>query len=35
MNRALSLPNAGHYFEIRFESIKGFCAHAAGQLLAP
>lgn len=34
MNRAVSLPNAGRFFEIRFESIRGLGAHAAGQVLA-
>ena len=34
MNVAVSLPNAGRLFEIRFESIGGLGAHAAGQVLA-
>src|SRR3989338_6929309 len=34
MNQAVSLPNAGRFFEIRFESLGGLGAHAAGQVLA-
>lgn len=30
----VSLPNSGRFFEIRFESIGGLGAHAAGQVLA-
>ncbi|OGA47292.1 MAG: hypothetical protein A3F74_15440 [Betaproteobacteria bacterium RIFCSPLOWO2_12_FULL_62_58] len=34
VNEAAALPNAGRFFEIRFESIGGLGAHAAGQVLA-
>lgn len=34
VNQAVSLPDAGRFFEIRFESIGGLGAHAAGQVLA-
>jgi len=34
MNESISLPHAGRFFEIRFESIGGLGAHAAGQVLA-
>ena len=34
MNRAESLPDTGRSFEVRFESIGGLGAHAAGQVLA-
>lgn len=34
MNRAALLPNTDRFFEIRFESIGGLGAHAAGQVLA-
>ena len=34
MNQAVSLPNSDRFFEIRFESIGGLGAHAAGQVLA-
>lgn len=34
MNQAVSLPNSRRSFEIRFESIGGLGAHAAGQVLA-
>src|SRR3989338_11125726 len=34
MNQAVSLPNAGRFFEIRFESLGGLGGHAAGQVLA-
>jgi len=34
MNKTASLPQAGRFFEIRFESIGGLGAHAAGQVLA-
>ena len=34
MTQTVSLPNAGRFFEIRFESIGGLGAHAAGQVLA-
>src|SRR3989304_4440134 len=32
--QTVSLPSAGRFFEIRFESIGGLGAHAAGQVLA-
>lgn len=32
--RAVSLPRADQYFEVRFESVGGLGAHAAGQVLA-
>ena len=34
VREAAVLPNAGRFFEIRFESIGGLGAHAAGQVLA-
>ena len=34
MNEMVSLPHASEFFEIRFESIGGLGAHAAGQVLA-
>ncbi len=34
MARRISLPNSGSFFEIRFESIGGLGAHAAGQIIA-
>ncbi len=34
MNPTLSMPNSGRFFEVRFESIGGLGAHAAGQVLA-
>ncbi|OGA89131.1 MAG: hypothetical protein A3G27_08540 [Betaproteobacteria bacterium RIFCSPLOWO2_12_FULL_66_14] len=34
MNRTASLPDTGRFFEVRFESIGGLGAHAAGQVLA-
>ena len=34
MARGISLPNSGPFFEIRFESIGGLGAHAAGQIIA-
>ncbi len=34
MARRISLPNSGPFFEIRFESIGGLGAHAAGQIIA-
>ncbi len=34
MNRTVLLPSTGRFFEIRFESIGGLGAHAAGQVLA-
>jgi len=34
MNKTASLPHADRFFEIRFESIGGLGAHAAGQVLA-
>ncbi len=34
MNQAVSLPYAGGLFELRFESIGGLGANAAGQVLA-
>ncbi|MBI2961994.1 MAG: 2-oxoacid:acceptor oxidoreductase family protein [Betaproteobacteria bacterium] len=34
MNPSISLPDNGRFFEIRFESIGGLGAHAAGQVLA-
>jgi pyruvate ferredoxin oxidoreductase gamma subunit len=34
VNQAVSLPNTGRFFEIRFESIGGLGAHAAGRVLA-
>ncbi len=34
MNKSTSLPNHERFFEIRFESIGGLGAHAAGQVLA-
>lgn len=34
MTKSISLPHAGRFFEIRFESIGGLGAHAAGQVLA-
>ena len=34
MNQMVSLPHASEFFEIRFESIGGLGAHAAGQILA-
>lgn len=34
VSQKVSLPNAGRFFEIRFESIGGLGAHAAGQVLA-
>ena len=34
MSQAVSLPNPGRFLEIRFESIGGLGAHAAGQVLA-
>ena len=34
MNRKVSLPNPERFFELRFESIGGLGAHAAGQILA-
>jgi len=34
MARSVSLPNTGPFFEIRFESIGGLGAHAAGQIVA-
>lgn len=34
MNQAVSLPNSVRFFEVRFESIGGLGAHAAGQVLA-
>jgi len=34
LHRAVSLPDTGRFFEIRFESIGGLGAHAAGQVLA-
>ena len=34
MSQTVSLPNGGRFFEIRFESIGGLGAHAAGQVLA-
>ncbi len=34
MSQTVSLPNGNRFFEIRFESIGGLGAHAAGQVLA-
>ena len=34
MSRKVSLPDTGRFFEIRFESIGGLGAHAAGQVVA-
>jgi len=34
MARGISLPGSGPFFEIRFESIGGLGAHAAGQIIA-
>ncbi|MDH5535268.1 MAG: 2-oxoacid:acceptor oxidoreductase family protein [Betaproteobacteria bacterium] len=34
MKRMVSMPNSGRFFEVRFESIGGLGAHAAGQVLA-
>jgi pyruvate ferredoxin oxidoreductase gamma subunit len=34
LNESVSLPHADRFFEIRFESIGGLGAHAAGQVLA-
>ncbi|MBI3067499.1 MAG: 2-oxoacid:acceptor oxidoreductase family protein [Betaproteobacteria bacterium] len=34
MSHTVSLPDTGRFFEIRFESIGGLGAHAAGQVLA-
>ena len=34
MARGISLPDSGSFFEIRFESIGGLGAHAAGQIIA-
>ena len=34
MSRKVSLPDTGRFFEIRFESIGGLGAHAAGQIVA-
>jgi pyruvate ferredoxin oxidoreductase gamma subunit len=34
MIRNVSMPNSGRFFEVRFESIGGLGAHAAGQVLA-
>jgi len=34
MNGTVSIPNSGRFFEVRFESIGGLGAHAAGQVLA-
>jgi pyruvate ferredoxin oxidoreductase gamma subunit len=34
MNIEVSLPHPGRFFELRFESIGGLGAHAAGQILA-
>jgi pyruvate ferredoxin oxidoreductase gamma subunit len=34
MNKTLELPDSAGFFEIRFESIGGLGAHAAGQILA-
>ena len=34
MSKSVSLPNRERFFEIRFESIGGLGAHAAGQVLA-
>ena len=34
MNNQVSLPRPEHFFELRFESIGGLGAHAAGQILA-
>jgi len=34
MARGISLPGSGSFFEIRFESIGGLGAHAAGQIIA-
>jgi pyruvate ferredoxin oxidoreductase gamma subunit len=34
MNEMVSLPHASEFFEVRFESIGGLGAHAAGQVLA-
>lgn len=34
MNEIVSLPHASEFFEVRFESIGGLGAHAAGQVLA-
>ncbi|OGA83614.1 MAG: hypothetical protein A3G27_15085 [Betaproteobacteria bacterium RIFCSPLOWO2_12_FULL_66_14] len=34
LNSSISLPHADRFFEIRFESIGGLGAHAAGQVLA-
>ncbi len=34
MNRVVSLPDSTGFFEIRFESIGGLGAHAAGQIIA-
>jgi len=34
MARSVSLPGTGPFFEIRFESIGGLGAHAAGQIVA-
>lgn len=34
MNRAITLPDSTRFFEIRFESIGGLGAHAAGQIVA-
>jgi pyruvate ferredoxin oxidoreductase gamma subunit len=34
MARGISLPDSGTFFEIRFESIGGLGAHAAGQIIA-
>ncbi len=34
MNKTVSLPHAGRFFEVRLESIGGLGAHAAGQVLA-
>jgi len=34
MARGVSLPDSGTFFEIRFESIGGLGAHAAGQIIA-
>ena len=34
MARGISLPDSGPFFEIRFESIGGLGAHAAGQIIA-
>jgi len=34
MDGTVSLPHTDRYFELRFESIGGLGAHAAGQILA-